>query len=74
MKNLILVIALVAIAMASCHKEYTCECTITDKGVEEKYITHETGTTKSSLKQWCTKTVPQALLNDTISKAECKLK
>jgi len=72
MKKSILGIAVVALATASCYKERTCECTITDKGVVKKTTYHETGS-RSELKKWCTKNIPEVLFNDTISKAECKL-
>ena len=71
MKKSIFVIAVAVLVMASCNKERTCECTVIDRGVEKKVTRQETGT-RSRLKDWCAN-VEQILVNDTISKAECKL-
>jgi hypothetical protein len=74
MKKSILVIAAAALAMASCYKKGTCECTITtDKDVEHKIRKEKTSLRTSELEKWC-EGVPKTLVKDTIKKAECKLK
>jgi hypothetical protein len=73
MKKSILVIAVSALAMASCRKDLAiCECTITTDKDVERIVGYEKVARPSELEKWCEE-MPKTLLNDTISKAECKL-
>lgn len=51
MKKLALVIAIAGLSLASCRKEYTCECTTTDNFLGGVSTSNSTSTIKSTKKK-----------------------
>jgi len=73
MKKVLLVAAVAGLAMVSCKKDYTCECTTTDNGTVVSTTTVTGKMKKKDADSWCTGNVTSSVPGSTI-KMECKLK
>lgn len=75
MKKILLIAAVVGLAMASCKKIYTCECTVTTAGVS---VTASGDTkekmTKKDAKAECDKGDSEVTVGGVTTKSSCELK
>jgi len=75
MKKVTLLVAGIALfAMASCKKDYTCECTSNTNGVEADAASITIKETKKKAKVACEATSGSATVGSTTIKTTCKLK
>jgi hypothetical protein len=73
MKKNLLIIAVAGLAMASCKKDFTCECTTTDNGTVVATATGTIHTTKKKANDACNQTATSSVGGST-AKTECKIK
>jgi hypothetical protein len=70
MKKAFLIASVAGLALVSCKKDYTCECTTTDNGTVLSTTTFTGKMKKKDSETWCTNNV----VTSGTTKMECKLK